>query len=128
MALKIAQDYKYLGDDYWHWSVWIEGPARERNQVKSVTYNLHPSFRNPVRRIDSRQDNFRLESAGWGAFTLYATILDKDDSTQRLQHDLVLRYPESMPNCLQFNILRNTPTERPFATKNKARLTQYFHF
>ena len=117
MALKIAQDYKYLGDDYWHWSVWIEGPARELNQVKSVTYNLHPSFRNPVRRIDSRQDNLRLESAGWGAVTLYATTLDKDDSTQRLQHDLVLRYPASMPKLSPVQYLEEHPYGK--AVRNK---------
>lgn len=94
MALKIAQDYKYVGDDYWKWSVWLEGPAKELDQVESVTYNLHPTFRNPIRRIDSREDKFRLKTSGWGVFTLYGTLLLKNGSTERLKHNLELRYPD----------------------------------
>jgi transcription initiation factor IIF auxiliary subunit len=94
MALKIAQSYEYVGDDYWKWSTWIEGPARELDQVESVTYNLHPTFRNPVRKIDSRKNKFRLDTAGWGVFMLFATVSRKDGSTERLKHYLELRYPD----------------------------------
>jgi transcription initiation factor IIF auxiliary subunit len=94
MALKIAQDSTYIGDDYWKWSVWIKGPAKELDQVESVTYNLHPTFRNPVRRVDSRENNFRLDTSGWGTFTLYATLLRTSGKTERLSHDLDLRYPD----------------------------------
>jgi transcription initiation factor IIF auxiliary subunit len=95
MACKIAQDYKYVGDDYWKWSAWIEGPDKELDQIESVTYNLHPTFPNPVRKIDSREDKFRLKSAGWGVFTLYASVLRKDGSTQKLKHQLELNYPDA---------------------------------
>lgn len=95
MALIIAQDYKYLGNDHWKWSAWIEGPAKELDKVESVTYNLHPTFPNPVRRVDSRKNNFRLESAGWGVFMLYASVLRKDGSIERLKHYLELPYPDT---------------------------------
>lgn len=94
MALKVAQDYKYVGDDYWKWWAWIDGPARELDRIESVTYNLHPSFPNPIRKIDSRRTKFRLETAGWGVFTLYATVIRKDGSTERLKHELKLSYPD----------------------------------
>ena len=93
MPLKIAQDYKYVGDDYWKWWVWIEGPTSELDQVESVTYNLHPTFPNPVRTVNSREDKFRLKTAGWGTFTLYANVLRKGGSTERLKHQL--EYPLS---------------------------------
>jgi len=95
MALKIAQDSKYVGDDYWKWSVWIEGSANELDQVESVTYNLHPTFPNPVRRVGSRENKFLLKSAGWGVFTLYASVLRKNGSTERLRHQLELPYPSN---------------------------------
>jgi transcription initiation factor IIF auxiliary subunit len=97
VALKISQDYEYVDDDYWEWSVWLDGPDRELDKVESVTYTLHPTFPNPVREVHSRSDKFRLEAAGWGAFTIYAKISRKDGSTQRLQHALVLLYPDGTP-------------------------------
>jgi transcription initiation factor IIF auxiliary subunit len=94
MPLKIEQDYNYAGDDYWRWSVWLEGSDWELDQVQSVTYNLHPTFKNPVRVVESRSDKFRLKAAGWGVFTLYANVLRKDGSKERLSHYLQLRYPD----------------------------------
>jgi len=94
MALKIAQDYKYVGDDYWKWSVWLDGPKRELDRVESVTYTLHPTFPKPVRTVDSRKNRFRLSTEGWGIFTLYAKVTNKDGSIERLKHPLELRYPD----------------------------------
>jgi transcription initiation factor IIF auxiliary subunit len=93
MALKIAQNDKYVGDDYWKWEAWLEGPSKELDQVKSVTYTLHPTFPNPVRTIESRDNKFKLKTAGWGTFTLYAKVLRKNGSTEKLKHDVELRYP-----------------------------------
>lgn len=94
MALRIKQDYKYVGDDYWKWSVWIEGPASDLDRVSSVTYSLHPTFPNPIRKISSRKNKFRLRTAGWGVFMLYATVLNKNGMTEKLKHQLELRYPD----------------------------------
>ena len=94
MALRIGQDYKYVGEDYWEWSVWIDGPKKELDRVESVTYTLHPTFPKPVRIVESREDRFRLSTAGWGVFTLYAKVEHKDGSTERLKHELELRYPD----------------------------------
>lgn len=93
MALKISQKSKYAGDDYWNWQVWLDGPSEELDQVKSVTYTLHPTFPNPVRTMDTRENKFKLKTAGWGGFTLYAKVLRKNGTSERLQHEIELRYP-----------------------------------
>src|SRR5215469_8737166 len=79
-ALAIEHDYKYLGEDHWKWSVWMGGPEENLNEVESVTYNLDPTFRNPIRRVNSRESKFRLDAEGWGSFDLYATVLYKNGS------------------------------------------------
>lgn len=93
MDLSISQHAEYAGDDYWKWSVWIDGPARELDQIESVTYTLHRTFPKPVRVVTSRENNFRLSTAGWGGFTIYAKVLRKDGSTESLKHTLTLYYP-----------------------------------
>ena len=96
MALTIDQDFEYAGDDYWKWSVWIDGPDAELEAIDHVVYTLHSSFPNPVREIDDRASNFRLSTAGWGTFRIYARVVGKDDAPdQHLEHDLDLRYPET---------------------------------
>ena len=44
MALEIKQSATYKGDDWWDWSVWVDGTAAELEKVKSVTYRLHETF------------------------------------------------------------------------------------
>lgn len=69
---RVEQSYKYLGDDYWDWSVWIESDDEsELSKISSVTYHLHNTFPNPVRSIKNRRSKFRLNTAGWGTFTIY---------------------------------------------------------
>lgn len=91
---KIAQDYKYRGDDYWQWSIWIEGSVECLDRIESVTYTLHRTFRNPVRKVVDRSSKFRLKSAGWGMFRIYARIMLKDGLYQNLTHDLILKHPD----------------------------------
>jgi hypothetical protein len=40
----IKQDYKYLGDDYWSWRVWVDAPPEALNNINYVTYILTPHF------------------------------------------------------------------------------------
>ena len=92
--MKIAQDYKYKGDDYWKWWVWIDGTPEELNQINHVTYILHHTFPKPIRTVDDRESKFRLETAGWGVFTLHAKVVLEDGNETHLTHDLVLKYPD----------------------------------
>jgi len=81
-------------DSWWEWSVWVDGPEDELNQVQYVEYTLHPTFPNPVRKLTNRDEKFKLSTSGWGTFRIYAKVVAMDGSTLSLQHDLVLLFPD----------------------------------
>lgn len=97
MPLSIRQDSAYAGGDRWRWSVWLEGPPEELNSIDHVTYILHPTFHEPVREIRDRSTKFRLDTSGWGTFTIHAKVAYNDNREASLQHDLVLVYPDGTP-------------------------------
>ena len=90
----IEQGYKYKGDDYWEWSVWLEAKEAELNKIDYVTYVLHPSFYNPRRDVRDRESKFLLKTSGWGTFTLYAKLHLKNGEELHLEHELHLEYPD----------------------------------
>ena len=90
--MNIKQDEKYEGKDWWRWSVWLEGI--DANKVKNVTWKLHPSFPEPERVVSDPSTNFKLQTAGWGTFTVKADVLMTDGTTKRLEHELELHYPD----------------------------------
>lgn len=94
MSLRIKQEAIYTASDWWKWSLWLDGSAKELDQVDYVVYTLHPTFPSPVRRITDRENNFRLDSAGWGEFEVFLDIFYKDGQIRKRKHWLRLRYPE----------------------------------
>ena len=97
MALSIEQSFEYQKDDWWKWSVWIEGPSAELDAIKSVVYTLHHTFPNPVREMIDRGTKFKLSASGWGVFMIYATVTDKAKNETELSHYLRLEYPDGTP-------------------------------
>src|SRR5882762_2233761 len=97
MALSIQQDAKYVGKGRWEWAVWLEGAPDELDAVDHVFYILHPTFHNPVREIHDRNTKFRLDTSGWGTFTIHANAVLKNGAETPLQHDLVLLNPDGTP-------------------------------
>jgi len=95
MCFSIQQNADYQGNDWWKWAVWLEGPDNKLDKVRSVTYHLHPTFRDRIRTIESRNDKFKLESSGWGEFKIGVEVLYKKGKTKRLEHYLKLDYPET---------------------------------
>jgi hypothetical protein len=93
MTWEIAQRSRFVGDDWWKWSVWIEASDSRLRTVESVTYHLHPTFPNPVVVVRDRASKFRLSSGGWGEFEIKADVRLKDGSTESTRHWLGLRYP-----------------------------------
>ena len=78
MSLTIEQEASYVGNGRWKWAVWIEGPETQLDRVDSVAWQLHPTFPEPLRWAENRTDKFRLETNGWGAFEIRATLYDPD--------------------------------------------------
>jgi transcription initiation factor IIF auxiliary subunit len=99
MSLSLRQDDRYMENGFWNWSVWIDGSQDELGAIDHVTYILHKTFPNPVREIYDRHTNFRLETSGWGTFTIYANAILRDGQRVPLQHELVLRYPDGTPTA-----------------------------
>ena len=96
MSLEIKQDSHYQGQNWWKWSVWIEGPMEELKQIENVTYVLHPSFANPVRTVTKLASKFKLSSQGWGIFTIRIKVLKKDGSAESYAVDLELSFPNDL--------------------------------
>lgn len=90
MALSIAQEAKQVRDGWWKWSVWLEGSRDELNEVSAVEWMLHPTFPSPLQRVKNREHAFRLESAGWGEFTISATIFRRKGTPLKRRHWLKL--------------------------------------
>ena len=97
MAYEIKQDFEYKGDDWWEWSVWVEASDAELNKIKFVEYTLHPTFVKPVRIIKDRKSKFRLETAGWGIFTVYAQAVLQDGEKINMERELELLYEDGTP-------------------------------
>ena len=95
---KILQDYKYEGDDWWTWWIWVDASDKELDDVDHVVYTLHSTFHNPVRNIKDRKSKFKLETEGWGIFTIYAKIVLKDGKEYSMEHELYLAYPDGKMN------------------------------
>ena len=95
---KIAQDFKYEGDDWWSWWIWIEANDVNLDEIDHVVYTLHPTFHNPVRKVKDRKSKFRLETEGWGTFVIYAKVILKKQEKLELKHSLHLVYPDGTVN------------------------------
>ena len=68
--------------------IYLEGPDLVR--VRSVTYKLHETFRNPVRRVIRSPTNPRCKLSfwAWGVFAVEAEIKDKRGRPHRRHHRL----------------------------------------
>jgi transcription initiation factor IIF auxiliary subunit len=67
------------------------------DDIDRVVYILHPTFHNPVREVEDRGSKFRLETSGWGTFTIHAKAVHRDGRETPLHHDLKLVYPDGTP-------------------------------
>ena len=65
--------------------------------IESVTYVLHPSFKNSTRQVFRADSNPRckLEIWTWGLFQVRAIAVDRDGNTFTLTHDL--QYDKQFP-------------------------------
>jgi len=97
MTLRLMNDSKPIKDSRWRWAVWVEGPAQELDQVKVVRYTLHPTFPDPVRTVTDRGSKFRLESSGWGEFSIMAHLTLTDDRVESLERWIRLQGREEEP-------------------------------
>ena len=90
MNLKVKQAVSPHDEGWWNWSLWLDGPEDELDKVEYVEYVLHPTFPNPVRKIADRSTNFRLNTRGWGEFSIKVRVHLDDDEMIVMEHWLEL--------------------------------------
>jgi len=89
MAFTLTNSSEFAGKkgktDWWNWTAFIEVNENDSlDDVEYVEYHLHPTFRNPVRRIHDKQNGFPLKTSGWGVFDITAKIIFKDKSRKTI--------------------------------------------
>jgi hypothetical protein len=83
--LRLVNDSAAKANDWWSWSVWVEGPDEELDRIEKVVYTLHPTFPNPVRTTTDRASKYRLSSEGWGEFSVSAQVFLADGAVIKLR-------------------------------------------
>ena len=94
--LAVAQSQKYEGDQWWRWSLWIEGSAEDLDRIESVTYTLHPTFPEPIRTVRDRASKFQLRCSGWGIFRIPVRVRLQDGKMVELAHQLQFAVPRDL--------------------------------
>ncbi len=89
-GIRVANTAKYAGSGRYDWTVYLVAEGFILDTISFVEYTLHPSFPNPTRRVDNRQNSFALSSNGWGEFNIMVKIVYKDGRVSYLQHWLKL--------------------------------------
>lgn len=90
--MKATNTYKKIRDDWYSWTVFIEGTAQELNEIKRIIYQLHESF--PTSRIVSTNalNNFARTSQGWGEFLVRVEAEMKSGETKNAERWLDLGF------------------------------------
>ncbi len=77
-----------VGENQWVWKVFIEATPETLSQIEYVEYKLHPTFHEPIRRINTRHNNFALSARGWKVFEIKIQVHFSDDTEKYLTHML----------------------------------------
>jgi transcription initiation factor IIF auxiliary subunit len=93
--LVVVQTQNYEGNQWWKWSLWIEGASQDLDRIESVTYTLHPTFPKASRTVTDRASKFQLRCEGWGVFTIPIEVRLKDGQSIDLEHELQFAFPEN---------------------------------
>jgi len=70
-------------NDWFRWKIFLKGSDEELDKIDNVTYILHPTFPNPVRKISDRSSNFAFSTVGWGEFEIKAKIKYKTGNEEK---------------------------------------------
>ena len=80
------------GAEHFNIRLYVEGGL---SNLESVTYELHPTFRNPVRTVPSTTQGFSLDIWTWGEFDVAVTFLFADGHTSSTVYKL--EYSDQLP-------------------------------
>ncbi len=82
------------GRKHYHIGVWIEGTKGELDKIKKVEYLLHPTFKQPLRYSEKRENGFGINFWTYGWFLIHAKIYFKDGTILEQNYNLEYALPE----------------------------------
>lgn len=85
---------RYGGKSGWEWTIYVIGDKRILDDIRCVTYTLHPTFPDPIRKVcrkGNTEKAFSHTTKGWGTFTVEVLISFKDGEAVSTKHQLVFR-------------------------------------
>jgi len=122
--ISVANKSSYLGDERWEWTIYLKGASDALQQISYVEYQLHPTFPQPLVRVDRLKDStrpydpaapFGLTATGWGVFEVGVKITLLDGRSRTLSHKLQF-VPRPEPACTStFEINQESYTAVPAA-------------
>jgi transcription initiation factor IIF auxiliary subunit len=84
--IRLANNSIYTGDGRYDWTVYVKAEEPVLDRIEYVEYMLHPTFPEPVRRIDTRENDFSLSANGWGEFLILARVFFKNGESVNVEH------------------------------------------
>jgi tetratricopeptide (TPR) repeat protein len=92
MDIRIVNTSKSIKDrkGWYNWEIHVE-PENVWPQIDYVQYTLHPTFKDPIRKIEKREGGFKIQSSGWGQFNVKVQIALKNGRTITKYHWLHLK-------------------------------------
>jgi transcription initiation factor IIF auxiliary subunit len=101
--LKLTNDYNQLRDNWYSWTIRIEGSESELSKIDQVTYILHKTF--PNNRLVSKDptNQFAITVHGWGEFLIKAEIFMKDKTKNIAELWLNLGFSETEKEKEEFS-------------------------
>ncbi len=82
----------YVGKKAWDWTIYIETELSVLDKISCVTYQLHPTFKDPTHEMCERGQTtkaFPYSTTGWGTFNVGVKIEFMDGSEFTTDHYLV---------------------------------------
>ena len=76
--------------DYYDWEVYVDEDDDILSKIDHVTYFLHKTYPNPVRTVTDSENQFKIESRGWGEFDIGVQVTFKDGQTEQSTYRLDL--------------------------------------
>lgn len=81
---------------WWRWTAYVDCTEPDvLDDISYVEYHLHPSFRNPIVRVQAREGGFPLRRVGWGVFELRARVVFKDKDRKPVFLTHYLKFDEA---------------------------------
>lgn len=81
------------GKKHFHIAVFVDEPPDTLNSIRIVEYQLHETFKEPIRHNDDRATRFEEHLYTWGKFTITTIVLFVDGHTEKFSFYLDYQLP-----------------------------------